>query len=81
MADPICQPSTPYSSRIENSHKITYFCQIAGRLTLSQTSPGFLCVCSTRLLKTVWEKEKLLVMSNFSFPTVFSTYLEKFLLF
>ena len=29
--------------------------------------PWFLCVCSTRLLKTLWEKEKLLEMSNFSF--------------
>ena len=36
-------------------------------LTLSQTSPGFLRVCSTNLLKTLWEEEKLLVMSNFSF--------------
>ena len=36
-------------------------------LTLSQTSPCFLCVCSTGLLKTLWEKEKLFVMSNFSF--------------
>ena len=36
-------------------------------LTLSQTSPGFLRVCSTSLLKTLSEKEKLLVMSNFSF--------------
>ena len=27
----------------------------------------FLCVCSTSLLKTLWEKEKLLVTSNFSF--------------
>ena len=26
-----------------------------------------LCVCSISLLKTLWEKEKLLVMSNFSF--------------
>ena len=26
-----------------------------------------LCVCITRLLKTLWEKEKLLVTSNFSF--------------
>ena len=33
------------------------------KLTLSQTSP----VCSTSLLKTMWEKEKLLVTSNFSF--------------
>ena len=29
--------------------------------------PWFLRVCSTSLLKTLWEKEKLLVMSNFSF--------------
>ena len=29
--------------------------------------PWFLSVCSTRLLKTLWEKEKLLVTSNFSF--------------
>ena len=36
-------------------------------LTLSQTSPGFLRVCTSSLLKTLWEKEKLLVTSNFSF--------------
>ena len=42
--------------------------------------PWFLRVCSTSLLKTLWEKEKLLVTSNFSFPTVFSTRLENFLL-
>ena len=29
--------------------------------------PWFLRVCSTNLLKTQWEKEKLLVTSNFSF--------------
>ena len=34
--------------------------------------PWFLRVCSTCLLKTLWEKEKLLVTSNFSFsPIVF----------
>ena len=27
----------------------------------------FLCDCSTSVLKTLWEKEKLLIMSNFSF--------------
>ena len=36
-------------------------------LTLFLTSPGFLRVCSTNLLKTLCEKEKLLVTSNFSF--------------
>ena len=35
-------------------------------LTLSQISL-FLRVCSTSILKTRWEEEKLLVMSNFSF--------------
>ena len=34
-------------------------------LNLSQTSPSF--VCLTSLLNTLWEKEKLLVKSNFSF--------------
>ena len=29
--------------------------------------PWFLSVCSTSLLKTLWEKEKLLVTSSFSF--------------
>ena len=29
--------------------------------------PWFLRVCSTSLLKTLWEKEKLLVTSNFTF--------------
>ena len=43
--------------------------------------PWFLRVCSTSLLKTPWKKEKLLVTSNFSFSTVFSTRLEIFLLF
>ena len=35
-------------------------------LTLSQTSLGFY-VSAVQVLKTLWEKEKLLVMSNFSF--------------
>ena len=32
--------------------------------------PWFLCVCSKSLLKTLWEKEKLLVMSTFSFSHI-----------
>ena len=35
-------------------------------LTLSQTSPGFY-LSTVQILKTLREKEKLLVMSNFSF--------------
>ena len=36
-------------------------------LNPSPHKPWFIRVCSTSLLKTLWEKEKLLVMSNFSF--------------
>ena len=37
--------------------------------------PWFLRVCSTSLLKTLWEKEKLLVTNNFSFShSVFYTF-------
>ena len=32
-----------------------------------QNKPWFLHVCGTSLLKTLWEKEKLLVTSTFSF--------------
>ena len=37
------------------------------QLTLSQTSPGFYVYAGKVFLKTLREKEKLLVMSNFSF--------------
>ena len=44
--------------------------------------PLFLCVSSTSLLKTLWEKVKLLITSNFSFShSVFSIRLESFPLF
>ena len=43
--------------------------------------PWFLRASRTCLLKTLWEKEKLLVLSIFSSPTVFSTHLENFLPF
>ena len=50
--------------------------------TLSQTSPGFLHVCRKRLLKALWEKEKLLVTSNFSFSrSVFHPFKELFAIF
>ena len=42
--------------------------------------PWFLLVCNTSPLKALWEKEKLLVTSNFLFP-VFSTGFKKFLSF
>ena len=41
--------------------------------------PWFLRVCSTSLWKTLWEKEKLLVTSNFSFShSVFNPFEELF---
>ena len=42
-----------------------------GRLILDPfpNKPWFLCICCTSLLKTLWEKEKLLVSSNFSFSS------------
>ena len=44
--------------------------------------PLYLHVCSTSLLKTLWEKEKLLVTSNFSFShSVFYPFREKFFYF
>ena len=51
-------------------------------LTHSHTMTPFDAPGKTSLLKTLWEKEKLLVMSNFSFShSVFSTRLDNFLPF
>ena len=50
-----------------------------GSLSLSQRSPCF--YVSALQVKTLWKKEKLLVTSNFSFSTEFSTILETFLPF
>ena len=38
-------------------------------------------VCRISILKTMWEKEKWLVTSYFSFPTVFSSRVENFMSF
>ena len=47
---------------------------------LFQNKPWFSPICSTSLLKTLWEKEKLLVKSNFSFSLSVSTFWDTFLL-
>ena len=47
------------------------------RLTLSQTSPGFYMSEVQVFKKTLWEKEKLLLV----FPQCFSTHLDDFLPF
>ena len=53
-------------------HRVTWI-KILGHLEVVyninpfQNKPWFLCVCSTSLLKLLREKEKSLIMSNFSF--------------
>ena len=48
--------------------------QYASALNPFPHKAWFLRVCRARLLKTLWEKEKLLITSNFSFsPSVFYT--------
>ena len=49
--------------RIRIFQMVLSLCNTYPQITLSQTNP----VCSRSLLKTLWEKEKLLVRSNFSF--------------
>ena len=50
-----------------------------GFLTPFPDKPWFLFVCSTKLLKTLWEKEKLLPTCNFSFfPQCFLPILRTF---
>ena len=49
-------------------------------LTLSQTTPGF-HMSAVQVFGKHWEKDKLLVISNFSFSHCFSTHMENFLPF
>ena len=44
---------------------IMSFCKYFFNSNPFLNKPLFLCICSTNLLKTQWEKEKLLMMSNF----------------
>ena len=50
---------------LSRNHQNLPFC--CDGLNLSQTSPGFISVCKASPLKALWEKEKLLLTSNFSF--------------
>ena len=67
-----------YAYQIQKADKLgnNTVCKITGKkFTKCQfqcinpfpNNPWFLRVCSTSLLKTLWEKEKLLITSNFSF--------------
>ena len=61
---PACQPG---ASELEVRGSS---CNIISKYTMINpfpNKPWFLRVCNTSLLKTLWEKEKLLVTSNFSF--------------
>ena len=52
-------------------HPCDTWCQLSHQLVINLEpflkQALVLCVCSTSLLKTLWEKEKLLITSNFSF--------------
>ena len=69
-----CFPGLHFASTTQNIYSklpaafLYKRCQNLSAFTLRPPKkPWFLRVCSTSLLKTLWEKEKLLVMSNFSF--------------
>ena len=55
---------------MEQVHVFFFVCAFIHVLTLSQTSPVFLRVCSASLMKTLLEKEKLLITTNFSFSHI-----------
>ena len=70
MTDPIClfhqgflggTNNTPHNS-VDSVPTSNLVC-----INTFPNKPWFLRVCSGSLLKTLWEKEKLLVTSNFSF--------------
>ena len=54
---------------IHQSLKLTLTTSWSNKFNPSPNKPFFLCICSTSLLKKLWEEEKLLITSNFSFPT------------
>ena len=51
--------------------KFIDFAELKVTLSPFPNKSWFLRACCTSLLKTLWEKEKLLVMSNFSFSHLF----------
>ena len=61
---------SPKSFQLFKKKKIS---QVGSYLRFSPfpNKPWILHVCSTSLMKTLWEKEKLLVISNFSFSQCF----------
>ena len=63
-------------------HNFLLSCQEQVSSNPVPNKPLLSCVCRTSLLKTLWEKEKLLVTSNFSFShSVFYPFGELFAIF
>ena len=67
-------------SNVQFAVKRTYHSLSVGKsINPFPNKPWFLRVCSKYLLKTLWEKEKLLYLAISHFPSVFSTHLDNFL--
>ena len=66
---------------LENSKMFVLVNTVVLQVNPCPNKPWFLHVCSTSLLKTLLEKEKLLIMSNFSFSQCFLPVLENYLQF
>ena len=68
---PLIHPDRPRARARLSQRKGCFFLKITSRDTRQfippLNKPWCLHVCSTSLLKTLWENEKLLVTSNFSF--------------
>ena len=60
---------SPFPTMFSSMSKtfITFILSLANAFNSFPNKPWFLRVCSTSLLKTLREKEKLLIRSNFSF--------------
>ena len=84
MIESLVRKFSPFAKCFAYTGTCTYQSQyllmcfhLKGLLNPFPNKPWFLRVCSMSLLKTLWEKEKLLVTSNFSFShSVFYTFWE-----
>ena len=61
------KPSAKIVEKVQNAVFFFLFLQYFVSFNPFPNKPWFLRVCSTSLLKTLWEKDKLLVKSNLSF--------------
>ena len=71
-----------YRVSLHGLSRLTWMDTVRRCINSFPNKPWYLRVWSTSLLKTLWEKEKLLVTSNFSFsPSVFYLYGELSVIF